>query len=259
VEKLFMNFGPIVVIPSRYQSSRFPGKPLAMIKNMSLLERTYRQVLLCPHVAACYIATDDERIYNHAQEFGASAIMTSPDCQNGTERIAEAIRSSEELQKAPMIVNVQGDEPCIDPATISKVITTLLLNSQASVATIVSPIKNEQELTNPNIVKCVRTLDGSVLYFSRAAIPGTKKTSPHPLQTYFRHIGIFAYRPDFLIQFALLPPTPLQLAEDLETLKAIEHGYCVVAAEVDQHGPDVNVPQDIEEVVQWIENQSFSS
>ncbi len=254
-----MDFGPIVIIPARYQSSRFPGKPLALIKGVSLLERTYRRVGLCPHVATCYIATDDERIAEHATAFGAPVIMTPSDCPTGTDRIAHAILSRDDLKEAPMIVNVQGDEPCIDPNTISKVIQTLILHPHASVGTIVSPIQSQEELHNLNVVKCVRSIHGTVLYFSRQPLPGSKSGCDFAKTTYFRHIGIFSYRPDFLVQFAKLPPTPLQLAEDLETLRAIEHGYTVVAAEVPKHSPDVNVPEDIEEVEKWIENQSFSS
>ena len=254
-----MNCGPIVVIPARYESSRFPGKPLFIIDGLSILERTYRQVCKCDHISACFVATDDERIFEHATSFGAKVIMTSKECRSGTDRIAEAMIQSEELMHAPMIVNVQGDEPCIDPANISKVIKVLLLHEEAHIGTLVAPIVREEDLHNPNVVKCVRSTKDTVLYFSRQPIPGTKIGPTLAQSTYLRHIGIFSYRPDFLQIFAKLPETPLQQTEDLETLRAIEHGYTIVAAEVSHHNPDVNVPKDIEEVQKWIENQSFSS
>jgi 3-deoxy-manno-octulosonate cytidylyltransferase (CMP-KDO synthetase) len=255
-----MNVGPVcVVIPARYASSRFPGKPLAPIQGISLLERTYRQVRLCKHVNFCVIATDDPRIEAHAKAFGADVVMTSPDCPTGTDRIAEAVTQRADLRAASMIVNVQGDEPCIDPKTISKVISVLHDAPEASIGTIVAPIHSEQDLLNPNIVKCVKTLSGRALYFSRHAIPGSKGGVGKTLIPYYRHIGMYAYRPEFVVQYAKLPPTPLQQAEDLEMLRAMEYGFFIAVAEVAHHSPDVNVPSDIQEVEKWIQSQSFCS
>ena len=256
-----MDTGPVcVVIPARYASSRFPGKPLTLIAGLSLLERTYRQVGLCPHVDACIIATDDPRIAAHAKAFGADVVMTSPSCPSGTDRIAEAVASRPDLQAASLIVNVQGDEPCVDPQTISKVIFTLNDSPDAAMSTAVAPIRSEEELLNLSIVKCVKTISGRALYFSRHAIPGSKGGSrldgPFP---YFRHIGIYAYKPGFVVRYAALPPTPLQQAEDLEMLRAMEHGFFIAVAEVPHHSPDVNVPSDIQEVEAWIQSQSFCS
>ena len=255
-----MDVGPVcVVIPARYASSRFPGKPLALIHGISLLERTYRQVCLCSSVDFCVIATDDIRIATHAEGFGADVVMTSPNCPNGTDRIAEAVAKRSDLQAASMIVNVQGDEPCIDPSTISAVIAVLQASPDASIGTIVSPIQSEQELLNPNIVKCVKTLSGRALYFSRHAIPGSKGAMSTSHTPYYRHVGMYAYRPAFVAQYAKLSPTPLQRAEDLEMLRAMEHGFSIAVAEVPHHSPDVNIPSDIQEVEKWIQNQSFCS
>ena len=193
--------GVCIVIPARYASSRFPGKPLALIQGLSLLERTYRQARLCKHATTCIIATDDPRIAAHARSFGADVVMTSESCASGTDRIAEAIALRPDLQAASMIVNVQGDEPCVDPETISKVIDALEKASDASIATAVAPLRSEEELLNPNIVKCVKTLSGRALYFSRSAIPGSKGCRQFP---YFRHIGMYAYRPEFVVQYAKL-------------------------------------------------------
>lgn len=249
----------IVVIPARYSSTRFPGKSLVKIDGVPLLERTYRRVMLCPLISHCIIATDDERIALAARSFGADIVITSTSCATGTDRIAEAVRSREDLQCAEMIVNVQGDEPCIDPATISKVIDVLRASPDDSMGTAVAPIRSEEELMNRNIVKCVKTATGRALYFSRHAIPGSKAGIQMNTIPYFRHVGIYAYRPSFLLQFAALPPTSLQQAEDLEMLRAMEHGFTIAVAEVQHHSPDVNVPSDIQEVEQWIKSQSFYS
>jgi 3-deoxy-manno-octulosonate cytidylyltransferase (CMP-KDO synthetase) len=248
-----------VVIPARYSSTRFPGKPLFKINGISLLERTYRRVMLCHLINHCIIATDDERIAQEARSFGADVVMTSESCATGTDRIAEAVRSRDDLRKAEIIVNVQGDEPCIDPNTIAKVIEVLSLSPDDSIGTAVVPIRSEEELLNKNIVKCVKTVTGRAMYFSRHAIPGSKVGIRMSAIPYFQHIGIYAYRPDFLLRFSELPSTPLQQAEDLEMLRAMEHGFTITVVEVQHHSPDVDIPSDIEEVEQWIKSQSSYS
>ena len=255
-----MAVGPVcVVIPARYASSRFPGKPLALIQGISLLERTYGQVKLCKDVDLCIIATDSQLIADHAQSFGADVVMTSSQCPTGTDRIAEAVKKRADLQTASMIVNVQGDEPCINPGTISKIISVLNEAADASIGTLVSQIHSEKELLDPNIVKCVKTPSGRALYFSRHPIPGSKSGLEMGNTPFYRHIGMYAYRPGFVMQYAKMPPTPLQQAEDLEMLRAMEHGFSIAVAEVDHHSPDVNVPSDIQEVEKWIKSQSFCS
>ena len=205
------------------------------------------------------IATDDPRIQEHARSFGADVVMTKPTCATGTDRIAEAIAKREDLQKASMIVNVQGDEPCIDPLTISKIVALLAASPSDSISTAVARIISEQDVINPNVVKCVKTPNGRALYFSRHPIPGSKGPIRMDAIQYFRHIGVYAFRPEFVMQFAALSPTPLQLTEDLEMLRAMEHGYTIAVTEIENHYPDVNVPSDIEEVKRWIENQPLYS
>jgi 3-deoxy-manno-octulosonate cytidylyltransferase (CMP-KDO synthetase) len=249
--------GPVfVVIPARYNSTRFPGKSLFKINGVSLLERTFRQVMLCPTIDHCIIATDDERIKSAASLFGADVVMTSPDCATGTDRIAQVVNMRDDVMKAKIIVNVQGDEPCIDPVTIAKVIDVLSSSPEDSIGTAVAPIRSEEELLNTNIVKCVKTATGRALYFSRHAIPGSKRGICLDAIPYFRHVGIYAYRPEFLVRFSALSATPLQQTEDLEMLRAMEHGFTIAVAEVQHHSPDVNVPSDIEEVQRWIKSQS---
>lgn len=245
----------VVIIPARYASTRFPGKPLATIEGISILERTYKQVLLCPEVDLCIIATDDDRIATHAKSFCKEVVIT-PSANTGTDRIAGVVKSRPQLQQAFAIINVQGDEPCLPPTTISAVVKKLRMSSEVQLATAVAPILTQQELNNPNVVKCVRSLDGRALYFSRHPIPFTKSKDNLP---HVRHVGIYGFRPEFLLKFASLPSTPLQQAEDLEMLRAMEHGYQIAVAEVPYHSPDVNIPDDLEEVQQWIKNQHFCS
>ncbi len=255
-----MVFRPvIVVIPARYSSTRFPGKPLVMINGVSLLERTYRRVMRCQLINHCVIATDDERIMQAAHAFDADVVMTSASCFTGTDRVAEAVRLRDDLKNAEMIVNVQGDEPCIEPDTIAKVVEVLRSSPLDSMGTAIAPIRSKEELVNTNIVKCVKTATGKALYFSRHAIPGSKQGIQVDSLPYFRHVGIYAYRPEFLLRFSALPPTPLQQAEDLEMLRAMEHGFSIAVAQVSHHSPDVNVPSDIQEVEQWIQSQPLSS
>ncbi len=256
----YMVLRPVcVVIPARYSSTRFPGKSLVKIHGVCLLERTYQCVMHCQLINHCVIATDDERIAKAARSFGADVVMTSVNCASGTDRIAEAVRSRDDLAQAEIIVNVQGDEPCIDPHTIAKVVEILRKSPEDSIGTAVAPIRSVEELDNINITKCVKTATGRALYFSRHAIPGSKNGICMNAIPYYRHVGVYAYRPDFLLRFAALPPTPLQLAEDLEMLRAMEHGFTIAVAEVQHHSPDVNVPSDIQEVEQWIKSQSFYS
>lgn len=237
------------IIPARYQSSRFPGKPLVDIGGKSLLNRTWEQVQKCSDITRTIIATDDERIFKHALSFGAEVIMTSKECPTGSDRLAEVVHKKPELLSYDVIINVQGDEPCIDPATLSKVAFTLFNNTTASIATAISAIQSEEDFHNPNLTKCVKALSGKALYFSRGPIPASKKYSKG--ENGYRHLGIYAFRPNFLPIFAQLLPTPLMMYEDLEMLKAMEHGFDIFVTVVETQAPDVNSPEDIEKVLNW--------
>lgn len=240
----------IAIIPARFQSTRFPGKPLVDIGGKSLIQRTWEQAQKCKECSNSIIATDDERIFNHVRSFGADCVMTSVDCPTGTDRLAEVILKRPELLQADVIINVQGDEPCIDPSILSKIAHLLITNKDASIGTAITPIHSEEEFLNPNVVKCVKTPSGKALYFSRSPLPGSK--SKNFGQNAYRHLGIYAFRPKFLPIFAELKPTPLQIFEDLEMLKAMENGYEVYVTEVQTQAPDVNAPEDIEKVLKWL-------
>ncbi len=240
----------LTIIPARYQSSRFPGKPLVDIKGKSLLKRTWEQVQKNKSLTSSIIATDDERIYNHAESFGARVIMTSPSCPTGTDRLAEVVEKLPDCTTYDVIVNVQGDEPCIDPAIITHVAQLLMDNPSAVIGTAVTELTSEEDYANPNITKCVKALNGKALYFSRSQLPGSK--SKRLTMPAFRHLGIYAFRPHFLPVFAKLPPTPLMLHEDLEMLKAMEHGYDIYAVEVLPQAPGIDTPEDILKLSNWI-------
>jgi 3-deoxy-manno-octulosonate cytidylyltransferase (CMP-KDO synthetase) len=238
----------VAIIPARYASTRFPGKILADIKGQSLIRRTYENTLRCPLIQDIIIATDDERIYDHVASFGAKAVMTPVDCPTGSDRLAHVVENSLHLQKAEIIVNVQGDEPCVCPSATASIIEILRNDKEAVMSTGVVPLESEEEAANPGEVKCVLDLQGNVMYFSRSLIPGGLVQGFRQNIPYYKHLGIYAFRPGFLMTYRCLPKTPLQTAEDLEGLKALEHGYKIKAAIVKSSSVGVNTPEDIKKV-----------
>jgi 3-deoxy-manno-octulosonate cytidylyltransferase (CMP-KDO synthetase) len=235
----------LAVIPARYGSSRFPGKPLADISGKTLIQRTYENARRCQFLNDIIVATDDQRIYDHIIEFGGKVIMTSPHCPTGTDRLIEVISQNEHLKSFPIIINVQGDEPCLNPETIAKVGQCLIDDPSAVMSTAVVKIESEEEATTSSSVKCVFDKQGNALYFSRSLIPGHKNSDYNPSTSYYRHLGIYGFRHDFLIQYGQLLPTPLQQTEDLEQLKVLEHGYKIKVAIVNDLSIGVDHPQDI--------------
>ena len=243
----------IAIIPARYASTRFPGKPLADIKEKTLIQRTYENTSRCTLLDMVVVATDDERIAAHVSSFGGRAIMTSPDCPSGTDRIAEALRQCPELNNAEIILNVQGDEPDLAPSTIEKVIQALIDDPQAPISTAIIPIRNEEDVRNPSIVKCVIDLKADALYFSRAMIPYGKRGEFKSDVVYYKHIGIYCFRREFLLSYAMMPRTPLQLAEDLEQLKILEHGKRLKTVIVQQDTFGIDTPEDLKKKLKELE------
>jgi 3-deoxy-manno-octulosonate cytidylyltransferase (CMP-KDO synthetase) len=248
----------IGIIPSRYGSTRLPGKSLISILGKSLLQRTYESARRSPLLSRLIIATDDQRIFDHAQDFSAEVVMTSIDCRNGTERIAEVVSKDSTLQKADVIVNIQGDEPCIEADVIDAIAETLLQDPEAAMSTAVYRLQNTADILDPSIVKCVFDTRHRALYFSRAPIPYTTHQQHRSPVPYYGHLGIYAFRPDFLLRYASMQPTHLQQIEDLEQLKVVENGYPIKIAIVDTVGPGVNTPEDIKKVEQYLCNQNIS-
>jgi 3-deoxy-manno-octulosonate cytidylyltransferase (CMP-KDO synthetase) len=247
------------LIPARFGSVRFAGKPLVKIHGVSLLQRTYENALRASCIDRLIVVTDDQRIFDHVLSFGGEVVMTSVECPSGTDRLAEALRNNPDWLKAAAIVNIQGDEPCLCLTTISRVVEILLSDPAAQMSTAVTRLSDEKEALHSSIVKCVMDKKGNALYFSRSLIPSNKSCRFDPSTTYWRHLGIYAYRPEFLLTYAELPQTPLQIAEDLEQLKAIENGYPIKVAVVDSHSIGVDHPEDINRVELWINKQNSSS
>lgn len=210
-----------VVIPARYQSSRLPGKLLMDLNGVTVIERVYRQALLA-NPESITIATDNGEIYEHATNFGANVVMTASTHQTGTDRIAEVI-AREAFSPEAIIVNVQGDEPLISPRLIQQVAGTLA-SSDAPMATLCWPIDTIEEGRNPNVVKVVRDGQNNALYFSRSLIPANRDDA-HQLKQVFRHIGLYAYRAGFVLEYVRLPICELETIEALEQLRVLWAGH----------------------------------
>lgn len=223
------------VIPARWQSSRFPGKPLVDIFGKSLIRRSYENAIRCKSLHAVVIATDDQRIFDHAQEFGAKVFMTSLSCPTGTDRVWEVIERH--FEDAEIVVNIQGDEPCLDPAVVDQLVSTLQ-EREGMVTTPITKITDVEAITNRNVVKCVFDSTGRALYFSRSPIPfgGTD---------HYRHLGIYCFRRETLQKYVGLEKSRLQISEDLEQLKLLDNAVPIHVCIVESQAGDVNTPEDV--------------
>lgn len=237
----------LAIIPARFQSSRFPGKMLANISGKSLIQRTYESSKQCTLIDKLVVATDDVRIYDHVKGFGGEVVMTSLSCINGTYRTVDALNRYPELASYSIILTIQGDRPCIPSNSIEEVIKALKNNPDDVMATPVVKIEDPEEIKNPASVKCVLDKNGYALYFSRSPIPHSPTKAP-----YYKHIGLYGFRKDFLLEYATLEDTPLQLQEDLEQLKVLEHGYRIKTVEIQDVDLSVDLLEDITKVEQYL-------
>lgn len=233
----------LAVIPARYASTRFPGKMLADRTGKPLIQHAWDRAKLAKKVDRVIVATDDQRIFDAVRRFGGEAVMTRADHPNGTSRIAEAVANLKH-QSADIIVNVQGDEPDLDPALIDLAIDSLIAHPDCPVATIASPFAAGEDPANPNIVKVVTDRSGRALYFSRALIPCNRDgsagaASARPL----KHVGLYAYRREYLPVYVNLPVTPLEQAEKLEQLRMLEHGHAIGVAIAEAHYHGIDTPE----------------
>jgi 3-deoxy-manno-octulosonate cytidylyltransferase (CMP-KDO synthetase) len=261
----------IAVIPARYSSTRLAGKVLLKDTGKFLIQHTYEQACKAKLPERVIIAADDEKIVEAAKSFGAECVLTSINHQSGTDRIAEAVKKLNTNDYSPttdfIVVNVQGDEPEIDPANIDKVAKLLVDNPDYPMATLVAPFERAEDVANPNIVKVVITQNSELrtqnsqraLYFSRSVIPYDRQSGGiGSLSLYLRHIGIYAYRKDFLLKITTLPQSPLEKTEKLEQLRAIENGYGILAAKVNRTCDGIDTPQQYAEFVKrYKENKNL--
>ncbi|RVT49040.1 3-deoxy-manno-octulosonate cytidylyltransferase [Rheinheimera sediminis] len=247
VNPALINSGFLVVIPARYASSRLPGKPLADIAGQSMIERVYRQAIKSG-AERVVIATDDVRVQQACECFGAEVCMTSPAHNSGTERLAEVV-SLLGLADDTVVVNVQGDEPFIPPAIIRQVAENLASQSKARMATLSVPIEHADEVQNPNVVKVQSDKNGYALYFSRSVIPfdRDKAFTTQLADIYRRHIGIYAYRAGFIKDYVSWPASQLEQIECLEQLRVLWQGEAIhVATALETPAVGVDTPEDLE-------------
>jgi len=243
----------ICIIPSRYQSSRFEGKPLADICGKPMIQHVYDRVSEAGTVDYVAVATDDERIFRRVREFGGNAIMTSDTHQSGTDRIAEAVATLD-ADDDDIVVNIQGDQPLFEPVQIDEVAAPLMEDPSLVMSTLVYRISRAEEIHHPNAVKTVFDHDHFAIYFSRATIPYDRDGGGDAV--YYKHHGIYAYRRSFLPVFTGLKRGRLEMLESLEQLRALEQGYRIKVVETDHDSVEVDTEEEIERVRRIISGET---
>ncbi len=236
------------IIPARYASTRFPGKPLADIGGKSMIQRVYEQVKKSKLVTDAIVATDNQEIFDHVTKFGGRVRMTKESHVSGTDRCYEALT----LQKAPFnyVINIQGDEPFIQPEQID--LLAGLLDGKTEIATLVKKIEDREQLFNPNVVKVVVAANGEALYFSRSTVPHVRNTAEVEWMSkhnFYKHIGMYAYRTDVLKRLTELPVSSLEKAESLEQLRWLENGFRIKVAETKTETIGIDTPEDLQKAL----------
>ncbi|MDD4086049.1 MAG: 3-deoxy-manno-octulosonate cytidylyltransferase [Bacteroidales bacterium] len=238
----------LAVIPARYASTRFPGKPLAMIQGKTMIQRVVEQVKKAKLITDLVVATDDDRIADEVKRFGGKFVMTSTTHPSGTDRCFEALQKQQKTFDA--VINVQGDEPFIHPEQIDQ-LAQLIQPEDASIATLIQPIKDKSQLFDPNVVKVITNPAGKAIYFSRQPIPYLRNIAMDDWLTnfvFYRHIGIYAYKCEVLKQITSLPPSPLEKAESLEQLRWLEQGISIRTGLTEHAQFGVDTPADLEKL-----------
>jgi 3-deoxy-manno-octulosonate cytidylyltransferase (CMP-KDO synthetase) len=233
----------VAVIPARYASTRFPGKPLTLIRGVPMIQHVWNRCQEARAFAEVLVATDDARIADTVRGFGGKAVMTRPECPTGTDRVAEVARGRADVD---VWINVQGDEPLVDPASL-RTLAELFADTQVQMATLVRPLESA-DAVSPNVVKAVLALNGDALYFSRATLPFVRDAADGAAVRRWAHLGLYGYRRDTLLRLATLPATPLEGAEKLEQLRALEHGIRIRCGHVTGTSVAVDVPDDVARV-----------
>jgi 3-deoxy-manno-octulosonate cytidylyltransferase (CMP-KDO synthetase) len=254
----------VAIIPARWASTRFPGKPLAQIKNKPMIQWVVEQAQKASRISDVIVATDDDRILSAVTGFGGKAVMTSQDHVSGSDRIAEVASGL----NCDIVVNIQGDEPLIPPENIDQVVACLDKNPALNVATLMMAAHTSDEITDPNVVKVVADQKGRALYFSRSAIPfhrdewrdglpiSISKVQEEGVPRVYKHIGLYAYTRPFLLEFTRMSPTPLEQLEKLEQLRILEHGYPIQVEITEKISIGVDQVEDLEKIERYLEKQN---
>lgn len=235
------------VIPARYESSRFPGKPLAILAGKSMLQHVWDKAMRARTISRVVIATDDDRIFREARRFGAEACMTRGEHPSGSDRVAEVAAGA----RAEVIVNIQGDEPLIDPEAVDAAVKGLLGAEATPMGTLKKRIEDPAELSNPNVVKVVTDLEGNAIYFSRSVIPCVRGG----VAVHYKHVGLYVYRREFLLGYSSMARGPLEEAEKLEQLRALENGFKIRVVETGYESLGVDTPEDLRRVAALLETE----
>ncbi|MBI4490521.1 MAG: 3-deoxy-manno-octulosonate cytidylyltransferase [Deltaproteobacteria bacterium] len=253
----------VAIIPARYGSTRFPGKPLATIGGKSMIQHVYESASKARGLDQVLVATDDRRILETVKDFGGEAVLTSKSHASGTDRLVEVAKKI----KAEFVVNVQGDLPFVQSQTIARTLRPLCRDRSIFMGTARTPIYQKAEWSNPNVVKVVTDAKGFALYFSRAPIPyiredagtahGSELTSHCGEGRIwgYRHVGVYVYRRDFLLKFSRLPPTPLERTEGLEQLRALAHGVRIRVTDVNESSVEVDTPEDLQKAEEYLKKR----
>jgi 3-deoxy-manno-octulosonate cytidylyltransferase (CMP-KDO synthetase) len=234
----------VIIIPARYGSTRLPGKPLVTLAGTPMIQRVYERAKLAKLATRVIVATDDDRIIKAVQAFGGEARMTRSEHRTGTERVAEVAAHTD----GQVFVNVQGDEPLLNPEVVDAAIAALLEDAATSVATVATPIKTPADIMDPNVVKAVLDFDENALYFSRAPIPWLRDAAAQMEVRHLKHLGLYVFQRDALLEYPTLPQGTLEKIEQLEQLRWLENGYKIRIAEVEHDSASVDVPDDIPKV-----------
>jgi len=239
----------VAVIPARYGSTRLPGKPLALIQDKPMIQWVYERAKQAKSLTDIWVATDHQSIIDTVTHFGGQAMMTSPQCLSGTDRVAEVAK----IIEAEVYVNIQGDEPLIDPAGIDQAVA-LVTSGRFECATLMTPFHSASELQEKSVVKVMVDLNQKAVYFSRYAIPYSRIEAPVNLKDYAcrKHVGLYVYRRDLLFRWQALPTSSWELAESLEQLRALQNGISIGVAEIDAEMASVDTPEDLKKVIQMI-------
>lgn len=241
----------MAIIPARYQSNRFPGKPLAPILGKPMIQHVYERARAAPLLSRVAVATDDKRIAECVRSFGGEVVMTRPDHVSGTDRLAEAAMILD-ISENDVVVNIQGDQPLFPVEVVEQVAMPLLDDPSLPMATLIYKIVREEEINDPNHVKTVFDRNGNALYFSRSSIPFQRNPDEKVAPTYYKHLGFYGYRKGFLLTFVGLPEGEWERFEKLEQLRALEYGYTIKVVLTEYDSIEVDTPEDLGRVEEML-------